>query len=141
MSKHYPPVTVRNLDKVFYELREQVLGETAKKFKLSRLEVLNVIAEVAGKLNYIMAPEHIGTVHNSVGLDYVDPKHFTALSNLRLYIFLDLLLDDDSKLLCNYELSLMLLEIKELRALLQQRFKYNWTKHRRHFPLVVQSSV
>ncbi|MDD5728811.1 MAG: hypothetical protein PHV59_09620, partial [Victivallales bacterium] len=114
MSKHYPPVTVRNLDKVFYELREQVLGETAKKFKLSRLEVLNVITEVAGKLNYIMAPEHIGTVHNSVGLDCVDPKHFTLLSNLRLYIFLDLLLDDDSKLLCNYELSLMLLEIKEL---------------------------
>ncbi|MDD5728682.1 MAG: hypothetical protein PHV59_08970 [Victivallales bacterium] len=141
MSKNYPPTTVRNLDKVFYELREQVLTETGKKFRLSRSEVVNVIAEVAGKLNYIMAPEYIGTVHNSVGLDCVDPKHFTALNNLRLYIFLDLLLDDESKLLGNCELSLMLLEIKELRAVLRQRFKYDWNEHRRYFPLVAQASL
>ncbi|MDD5728409.1 MAG: hypothetical protein PHV59_07605 [Victivallales bacterium] len=141
MSKNYPPVTVRNLDKVFYELREQVLAETSKKFKLSRFEVLSVIAETAGKLNHIMSPEYIGTIHHAAGLDCVDPKHFNALNNLRLYIFLDLLLDDESKLLCNYELALLLMEIKELRAVLQQRFKYNWTEHRRHFPLIAQSSI
>jgi hypothetical protein len=140
-TQQYPPKNIRLMDQTIEEFREKVFREISARFGLPETELEKIITETARKLSRIMSPEYIGTVSHPVGFEFVDPRHFTRLRNLRIHIFLDVLLDFETKCFCMHELSLMLLEIKELRAVLQRQFNYSWTEHRKHFPLVAQSEV
>ena len=140
-AQQYPPENIQRLDKNVCEFRNKIFKEIAKKFKMTENELEEITGEVAEKLSAIMAPEHIGTVYNSMGFQAVDPKHFNSLQYLRIHVFLDMLLPDSVKPMYMHELSLMLLEIKELRAVLQNQFNYDWNEHRKNFPLVAQSVI
>lgn len=140
-TQQYPSEQVRALDDQICNFHNKVFKEAAKKFKLSEKQVAEIINEVSGKLSPIMSNEYIGTINHPIGFNFVDPRHFKSLSNLRIHNFLEMFVDGEALALCDHELSLMLLEIKELRAVLQQQFNYNWTEHRKHFPLIAQSSI
>lgn len=82
--------------------------------------------------------EMIGTFHIGSGFPGVDVAHFSKVENTRLYHFFENAFDDRIRFMLEHELSLMIQEIKDLRAVLKHQFHYDWSQHRSNFPLIAQ---
>ena len=90
----------------------------------------------------VMRPDRVGGLVLDSGLSAVDPRHFDKVEYLAVYAFLDSLYCDTKTLWqARHELSLMLQEIHDLRAVLEERFSFDWPAYRRHFPLIAQEVV
>ena len=138
----YPPENVQILNSNRERHLKRIRKEVSAKYHIDEDTLASIVSEYGARIAALnLSPEFIGTKPTGSGFKAVDTEHFRKLENLRTFHFVrDCFVDGAACDGVEHELGLMVLEIKELRAVLLRQFKYHWTEHRKNFPLITQSN-
>ncbi len=144
-GKHttYPPESVLQADDAADRKIELVKKEICARYRIDRDTLDGIVGDLGAKLaNLLMLPEHVATEMTGAGFRAVNYDHFRNIDNLRIQHFLEAFFQRAEVIKhTEHELGLLILEIKELRAELHCRSRYNWRAHRKDFPLIGQTAV